>query len=211
MSYSLGFKKIPDDVAVGKRNTNYVASLDLDLDLYDDISSIENWYNSDVMDWSRRRDEIKPLFFAEAGVDLSSFESLSDEEKEIGARLFFIPYALRLTIFTDEEDMENWKFLLTETKTSRKECIEAMRQAVGNKIRTESLSLQETQHFDSDTTLMIALFERSNHPEFNLWLNNLSGTIDGVTIDHTIDGFSSKSYYDLSLKTELLAIYNGAY
>jgi hypothetical protein len=58
---------------------------------------------------------------------------------------------------------------------------------------------------------MISLFERSNHPEFKLWLTNDSNTINGVLIDYTTLGFSSKNYYSLNLKTQLLDIYNGNY
>lgn len=79
---------------------------------YEDVSSIESWDTSILLDWSRRRDEIIPLFYAKAGYDLSNYSSLTSEEKLLGAKYFLVPYGLRVTngIVTENEDKTNWVF-----------------------------------------------------------------------------------------------------
>ena len=209
----LGQKIIKDKIVFEQLDTNYIATSVLDEEIYTDISSIENWYNAPVLDWSRRRDEIKPLFFAKAGAQLQNYGTLSDLEKEIGARVFFIPYALRVpSIFSDSQDKDNFKFLLKETRLSRETCIEAMRVHIGEKMRNGILSLEQSQTFFKDVNSMIQTFIGSNHPEFKLWLTSTTGVVLNQNIDFSTTGFASKSgYFSQSFLDELLDIYNGNY
>ena len=174
---------------------------------YEDYSSIENWFNSDLLDWSRRRDEIKPLFYAIASANLSTYSSLTAEQKVIGAKCFFVPIGYRVTngTVTEAEDKSNWLNILSKSKESRLVCIEAMRVHVGELIRTGGLTLVQTQQFFKDVRIMITNFEQANDPDFKLWLTNEVGSA------YELDGFAQKTYYSTQLGTDLLAIYNGAY
>lgn len=201
----LGYKKNPELITVGQKDPNYIVAETLDLGVYDDLSTIVGWYNSDVLDWSRRRDYIKPLFYAKAGADLSNYATLTAEEKLIGTKCFLIPLALRLTNWSEEEDIEGWNNLMAERKITRSKCIEQMRLAVAEKIRIGELSLTQTQEFDKDSSQMIAWYERSDAQDFKQWLTNEVGS------PYELAGFAQKTYYSVGLKDQLLAIYNGAF
>jgi hypothetical protein len=160
-----------------------------------------------IMDWSRRRDMISPLFYIKANYNLSNYNSLSLDEKIIGAKYFLVPYSLRVTnnIVTEIEDKLNWINLLKETKQSRISCIEAMRLHAGDYVRTGGLSLQLTQQFFKDVYSLLILFTESNLPDFKLWLINEIGS------NYENNGFAQKSYFSSSLRDELMLIYNGDY
>lgn len=170
---------------------------------YEDISSITSWWNSTLLDWGRRRANLKPLFYAKAGADLSQYATLTDEEKRIGAECFLIPYAFRMQIWSEDEDNQYWSVLLSKTQFTRKITIEAMRKAVGDRIRLGSLTLLQTQVFDKDTSNMISWLERSDARDFYQWLTNEVGSA------YENDGFAQKSYFSQSLKDELMGIYSG--
>jgi hypothetical protein len=114
---------------------------------------------------------------------------------------------LRVTngIVTDAEDLTNWQNLLIETKLSREGCVEAMRRTTGQYIRTGLLTLVQTQGFFKDVSVFVDWFERANCPDLKLWITSEVGSA------YENKGFASKSYYNESLKNELMNIYNGAY
>lgn len=172
---------------------------------YEDISSIVNWDKASLLDWSRRRDEIAPLFYAAAGNYLESFASLSIEEKMIGCRYFLIPYSIRTQLITDDQDKENWATLLEYTKQSRCTCVEAMRVKAGQYIRVGMLTLVQTQQFFKDVDRYVQWFERANAPDLKLWLTNEVGSA------YENDGFAQKEYFSTTLRDELITIYNGVY
>lgn len=158
-----------------------------------------------IMDWSRRRDMISPLFYAEAGLSLENFTSLSLEKKLIGCRYFLIPYALRTSIVSEEEDYENGQFLLSQTKLSRINCVEAMRQHVWNGyVRKGLITLAQSQEMldDIDSDNKIDKFEDANNSLFKKWIFGL---------DPYVGVFASKSYYSVELQNKLIEIYNGDY
>jgi hypothetical protein len=192
----------------------YIASNTLDVD-YEDITSIENWDKSNVLDWSRRRDNISPLFYGIASYNLSTYGNLTQEQKIIGARYFFVPYSLRVGngTITEQEDYDNGHILLFETQSSRIACIEAMRKYVWNEfVRKEHMSLANSQQLFIDITYCqsgqnsIDDFEKANISNFKNYVFNLSPFV-GV--------FSSKTYCSptdmVILQQGLQDIYNGKY
>lgn len=186
-------------------NKPYVSSTHSSLDGYQDISSIENWDSSTLLDWSRRRDEILPLFYAESGNQLQNFAGMSIEKKLIGCKYFLLPYNIRTTIISDEQDSINWDFLLKMTKISREECVEAMRVKVGQYMRLGTLTLEETQDFYTRVYQMIIWFDEANKPDFKQWLFNEVGS------PYENNGFAQMTYYSESIKNDLMDIYNGSY
>jgi hypothetical protein len=163
---------------------------------YEDYSSIVNWYNCTFLDWARRRDNIKPLFYIKAGANLSNYASLTDDEKWIGNVCFLVPLALRLQLWSSEDDQNGWARLIAERKKTRSMC-------VAEQIRIGSLTLTQTQMFDKDTSLMISWYERSDALDFKQWLTNEAGS------PYENDGFAEKTYYSQVIKGDLLNIYNG--
>jgi hypothetical protein len=160
-----------------------------------------------VMDWSRRRDKISTLFYAEAGTQLENFAGLSDAKKLIGAKYFFIPYALRLAVVgSDEADAANGLKLVTETKASRQAMYDAMRGWVWNQyVRKEVLTLAQSQQFYDDIHIDDELdvrFIETNQFGLKAWIFGLS-PYEGV--------FAGKGYYSVGLQNELILIYNGEY
>ena len=172
---------------------------------YEDISSIEKWDNSNLLDWARRRDEIVPLFYGEAGQSLENFAGMSIEKKLIACKYFLIPYAIRMQLITDTEDAENWDFLLGQTKSSRISCVEAMRIKVGQYMRLGSISLADTQDFYKSVYEYIIWFDDCNAPDFKQWLTNEVGS------PYENTGFEQKSYFDSNMRDDLMDIYNGNY
>lgn len=169
--------------------------------------TIEEWDTSLLMDWSRRRDEMKPLFYQMAGATLAAYASLSVVHKLIGAKYFFVPVQLRVGngTVTLEQDKINWKFLGVECKQSRIECAEAMRLYMVEGIRNGEIKLQNTQRFLRDIIVYRELFIDSNDPMFKQWLTNEVGSAV------EFKGFKNTSYWSQYLQDGLMAIYNGAY
>ena len=177
-------------------------------DFIDKSDDIELWDSvTSIMDWSRRRDKILPLFYAIASVDLSTYGNLTAAQKLIGAKYFLAPYSLRVTngIVTEDEDKANWQYLLTETKKSRLSCIEAMRLLVGDKIRIGGLTLSQTQQFYVDVYQFVIWFEQCNMPDLKQWTTNEVGSA------YENNGFAEKSYFTTGLRDELMDIYNDNY
>jgi len=189
-------------------NTPYVfADVSPDENIYDDITTVENIWNSNLLDWARRRDETVGPFYAIASANLSTYGNLNSEQKLIGAKYFLVPYSLRVSngVVTEQEDKDNWLFLLQETKESRINCVESMRLYVGQYIRLGTLTLAQTQDFFKDVFELINWFEQANLPDFKQWLTN------EVASPYENSGFAQKAYYSNALRDELMEIYNGKY
>jgi len=172
-----------------------------------DVSNdILEWDKADrLMDWSRRRDIMKGLFYAEARPNLSNFNSMSEEKQIIGYKYFFIPYNMRRLFISEAEDSLNGEFLLSQTKTSRNNCYEAMRRHVWNYyVRPGILTLEDSQqfYFDLNYDNKVQSFIEVNYYTFKDWI---FGTGNYINV------FTSKSYYSEDLQNDLMRIYNGDY
>lgn len=169
--------------------------------------TMEEWDVSLLLDWSRRRDKIKPLFYNLAGSRLVNYESLTLTEKLIGAKYFLVGYALRVGngLVTPEQDKINSDILAEKTKQSRIACSEAMRVFICDSMFKEFISLTNTQKFLRDVVLIRNLFIDSNDPSFRQWLTSERGS------DYEFKGFKFSSYWSQFLEDGLINIYNGAY
>lgn len=172
------------------------------LSQYEDISTIENWYNyaTDLCDFNYLRDNIQALVIAIVTPNFSNWNGLTLEQKQIACKYIVAPYQLRVpTIVTDAEDKENWRLLLMSTKRNRESCVEKMRLAVGEYIRTGTLTITQTQDFFRDVGNYIEFFVDANIPDFKNWIFGLA-PFEGV--------FASKDYYSVGLQQKLIDIYN---
>ena len=161
--------------------------------------------NYNGMDWSRRRDLLNPIFYANAGLSLQNFAGLSTRFKMIGCIYFFAPYSVRMSVISDSQDFTNWQYLLKATKQSREDCVEAMRLKVGQYLRTGALTLPQTQDFYKQVVYYLQLFVDSNAPDFKQWLFNIVGS------PYENTGFAQTAYYSSQMANDLLDIYNGKY
>lgn len=169
--------------------------------------TIEEWDVSELMDWSRRRDAIRPLFLSIAGIDLSTYSQLTQSQKLIGAKYFLVNYSYRVTNLTvsEDEDKENFIFLLTQTKESRIACVESMRLFIGEQMRLGKMNLLNSQGFIKDVFELTDWFNKSNAPDFKQWLINEDGSI----YEHK--GFKNTHYWSQEIQDGLMDIYNGNY
>lgn len=183
-------------------------------DFSDKSNDIVAWdmYGARVLDLDRYRFEMKTPFYTLAGLQLENWATLSNNIKLIGAKYFFIPYALRLTLISDAEDAKNWDWLIEETQGTpvqiyrgRAKTFDEMRKRVAHWVRKEQMTMESSQQMLKDVGQMADWFIRSNAPDFKQWITNEVGTA------YENNGFSQKSYYNLDLKNELYSIYNGDY
>lgn len=184
------------------------------IDFEDKTDDLISWdlYGKKVLDLDRYRYEMKAPFYALAGNSLENWASLSAEVKEIGARMFFIPYALRLTVVTEEQDYANWEELIEKTQGTptqnyigRAKTFDVMREIVAHRVRKELMSMSDSQQMLKDVGLMADQFIRANSPDFKQWLTNEVGS------PYELNGFEQTSYYNFTLKNELYDAYNGNY
>jgi hypothetical protein len=190
----------------------------------DSTSDAVAWetYGEKVLDYIFVLPKIVTILIVKANpsyptIDFTGWGTLTQAEKETFCRtVLYVPYALRMTIFSDEQDIEHAKKLLVKTYgideeytqgkyKGRRGIVERMRQHVFlNYVRKGLLTLDTSKDFGKDTVQHLANYERFSHNDFIYWLTNAVGT------EFETDGFAEKSYYTLDLKTELLNIYNGA-
>ncbi len=106
----LGYKKNPDVITIGEINSNLIISDNLDLNLYNDITSIQNWVlfeaelNKDVLYIRERLRE---------NLNNIGWSGCSNTDKDI-----IIKYYLKETIKTEQQsDTEKVMFLISKGYT----------------------------------------------------------------------------------------------
>lgn len=187
------------------------------LDKTNDAASWDT-YGYLVVDYLFYRDHINNILFPICNpnypptIDFSGWSNLTATQKEIMARYVLCPYALRLTIYSDAEDEQNWFLLIQITQgldnqnnpfTGRALLIENMRKLVANKVRKEEMTMATSQEFFKDVFDMTEWYIRAAAPDFKQWITNEAGS------PYENAGFAQESYYTVALKDELMFIYNG--
>jgi len=153
-------------------------------------------------------------------VDWDNFDTLTDGEKRVAVQYLvhfgesFIPESTRIEDneevrdswkFSSEKDRSNWDFVLKMTKEGREGLEEQMRERVGDFIPSGDISLTDTQIFFRDLWPKTLYWIQTNDPEFKAWLCST----DSGGYDHTLDGFSSKTYHTQEIEDSLVEIYDG--
>lgn len=115
----------------------------------------------------------------------NNFENLSTFDKRIISRWFLTSYENRLTVVTEEEDKNNWDFLLSQTKVARDSRIEAARRAISYELTTA----EATNLFDI-LAPYISGFSIANKPDLLNWINNQGAYVS--------NGFTQTGYYNSS-------------
>lgn len=187
---------------------------------YVDVTSIENWngVGRAFKDYLYCRDRIQELVIAIVQPDYSNWNGLTLAQKQVACEYVLAPYVLRVpAIVTDAQDAINWQIVIEQTRGvqvnklyGRERIIEEMRMLVAEYIRIDFwgggyASLSVGQQFYKDTADLLDWFGFTAAPDFKYWLNNTVGT------PYENDGFQQKAYYDVNIKNQLNAIYNGEY
>jgi len=155
-----------------------------------DISSIEN--NDDfgfrAADYVRATKEIWLLFNAKAGAtEAIKWTNCTTAEQTILARRhIIIDKALRLEIFTVEEDKENFTVHADTSISVRTERIAAATPVVGYE-----LSIADRKDLFSDISLKITAFIEANDPDLQAYMES--------TTPYVGAGFGAKSYYTVDI------------
>lgn len=177
---------------------------------FEDVTnSITGWdiYGSYLFDFNQIRSVLWDLVLVIAHPDFSHWDDLSYDEKKVACKYITAPYALRLTIVSDEEDKINWNNTteLTQgepidTLQGRKRVYQVMRVFVSDYIRTEVLSLIDGQDFYESVYLNTQYYVNANSPKLKWWLNNHA--------PYQNDGFKQKTYFTQSMLDGLNTILN---
>jgi hypothetical protein len=185
---------------------------------YEDITSIigvgnePNLFN--IMEYNTIRKWVLMLLLEKDSNQGVAFSLCSLEEQITICKWILMPYAVRMSFFTDEEDRMNWEDLVIRTEGNplalihgRSLIYQRLRICVTNYVRKETwfpgdyyANLNYAQQFLRDVYLMKEFFIAANDPEFGQFLRS-----DGV---HSSTGLNSKLYWLQSLEDDLLEIYN---
>ena len=138
-------------------------------------------------------------------LDYSGWASYPTAKKDIAVKWCVVPYSLRVPHITEEEDINNWDYLVTECKKDRIEIIEEIRHKVAHEVRKEVINYEQSNDFQASTDLEVNNYIESNSTLFEDWLNNKVGTA------YENDGFVQKTYFSTALRDDILDIYNGEY
>lgn len=190
---------------------SYIASESLP-EGYTDISTIENWDKSgkNVKDYIFVRYEIQLLLIQIVGNDFSNWGDLTAIEKQIVSKHILAPYALRLTIFSDEEDKKNWNIFLENSEGNpsllykgRALIIKKMRKLISENVRKEVWTISVIQQIYKDILDYTNWYIKVSANDLIQWITNEVGS------DYENEGFAQKSYYSELLRDDLINIYNG--
>jgi hypothetical protein len=203
----------------GQKNVQYT-SADLSSTHTDESSSIEAWDNHGlkVLQYMHVRRHISVLVATKSAM-FSLWGDLTPEEQEIAARYVVAPYALRKTVYSDDEDRENYQYLIQKLRgvpkqslEGRSYIVETMRERVADKKRVEQWGDDQLDAFFDHTNDYITGYEFANKRKLIHWICNEPGTPfenDGfaeATYVDSSDG-QTKSLFDQAVKDDLVAIY----
>jgi hypothetical protein len=132
---------------------------------------------------------------ADAVAEKGGFDRLSDFEKHIAARWFVAPFENRMLIITEDEDKENWMFLLKHTKPARDQRIEIARRKISYELITKDAS---DLYLSVDN--YIRAFSIANMPDLIQWIGNELGT------PYENDGFAQKPYFSAARRDMLIDV-----
>jgi hypothetical protein len=174
----------------------------------DKSNDIEAWnlFGESTVGYKLTRDKIKALVIIATNpnyptLDFSGWAAYS--YKSIAAKWVVAPYALRVTVHTDNIDSDIWDVLVEKTKSGRAGVVELMRKRVSDELRKETLTKYDTDDFWDATHIIFNEYIDANGAKFKDWLSNTEGS------DYENNGFAQKEYFTEELRDDLLNIYKG--
>jgi hypothetical protein len=156
----------------------------------------------DQFDYKRVRDKLIPLIIAAVYPDFSNWANVSQEVRAIAAKWIIAPYALRVTVHSEEQDLIYFGEMYEKSKASRKVFVAKLANHVAvNYYRTGVITEAQAASFTLDTSSLVYEYLEFSSSSFRQWLTNAA--------PYENDGFAQKDYYSEGLKNELLQIYYG--
>jgi hypothetical protein len=183
----------------------------------DDTSIIgiaTNFHLESVYEYEHIRDWILEEMMKKDVDYATAFSLCTTEEKQWIARFQLMPYAVRMSVISDDEDAEYWEKLIILTEGSplpflkgRSLVYQNLRICVSHYVRREvwaagdyQANLTQAQSFGRDLRVLKDDFIANNDPYFGQFLRS--------TGDYELNGFKSKAYWLQDLEDDLLEIYN---
>lgn len=152
--------------------------------------------------YKRVRDKLIPLIITAVYPDFSNWANVSQEVRTIAAKWIIAPYALRLTVQSEVQDLIFFNEMYEKSKASRKVIAAKLANHVAvNYYRTGVITEAQAASFTLDTSSLVYEYLEFSSSSFRQWLTN--------AVPYENAGFAQKDYYSLALKNELLEIYNG--
>jgi len=199
------------------------SSLDYSTTHTDKTTDVISWdkYGLDVLQYLHVRRKIQPLIIAKCSsnpLDSNTYfdnwtNGLTLEEKKIACNWIIAPYSLRITINSDADDLSLWTILVEKSKgfnilkdtEGRAYIIEEMRMRVSENLRKDLWTFATSNQFYYDTKDHIMAYMFANTTDLIDWISNKVGSL------YENNGFAQTSYYDATLQTDLIKIYNDYY
>lgn len=182
---------------------------------YDNVTSISNWNKLGAQEFQylQVRNYIGGIVIGTVGANYANWSALTSSDKILACQWGLAPYALRVSVIGEDEDVKYFKVLLEKTAGTakenligRKRIVEEMRQFVGmNYFRKELFTKNDIDDFYSRAGNLLDSYIASNSPYFKWWLNNTVGTA------YESNGFLQTTYYSSDLLSGVMNIYNGNY
>lgn len=169
-----------------------------------------------VLQWMYVRKKIQGIVYTKA-TTTTPFDNwangLTANEKQIAADWVVAPYALRLTVNTDDQDKVNWQRVVDKTKgfnllsdtEGRAYVVEVMRQRTSDELRREAWTKETADTFYYDTQDHIFGFMFADTNDLIQWITNEVGS------PYENDGFEQKTYWSQALEDDLVALYYDEY
>lgn len=177
-------------------------------------ATIEQWaqYGESQLQFMHTRSNIQVLVATKSAM-FTNWGALTSEEQIIAVQWICAPYALRVPFITDNEDKENWNYMVQklrgvgtiDTLEGREYISELLRERVSDEVRREVWDNDTSNSFYYDTERLLGAYRFANAQDLIAWISNKVGT------PFENDGFAEKSYYTNDLKEDLVLIYNSSY
>ena len=182
----------------------YVFSGSLDTNIYDDITSNENWMRVGLnhYDYLFCRNQVISWTYAKTTAIGQPFSGLTLGEQQWAAKVFAVGKTERESVFNDDELLEFWGDFITSANDSRKKRWISAESLVSFKLEmSDSIDLAKTTNSLSNEYITYGIEEYSADGVDGLfdWLEGTAGFSGGT-------GFDAKSYYTTGLTQDIMTI-----
>lgn len=169
---------------------------------WEDITSIENnnLYGYHAADYKRATDEVNILFQAKEGsTQEEKWNNCTQTEKEAVAQRQLVESALRLQVYTQEQDQQNFIIFSDSSNSSRSDRVDYCKISMGYQMAAE-----DGQDLFTSVSEKIPRYISTNDPDLNNWMLSLP--------PYSAGGFKAKPYYTQQLEGIYIQIViNGIY
>jgi hypothetical protein len=182
----------------------YVFSGSLDTNIYEDITSNENWVNvgSSMYDFMFCRNQVMSWTYVKTTVMGNPFSALTQSDQEYAAKVYAVGKPERESVYTQEELLGYWGTFISEASKTR-----GIRWGAAKALVSFELSVADSIDLAKSTNSLSNEYVTYGIEQFDLdgvdglfdWLEDTAG-FDGGT------GFGGKSYHTTGLTENIMTI-----